>query len=507
MTGALMTALLGPPVLAGGAPAGAATPGANPNGVLRYGIDLNDTFSNTFDPGQSTNDCGYAIYSNIYDSALAPSNTQVLPSLIQSWQVTPTSVTLHIRPGVVFSNGDPVDANAVAQSIMHIRMSPFRSSLTAIESMQVANPDTLVLNLNRPTPGDLLWALTYIDGMVMDPASIANAATSPVGAGPFTLQNYQQGSSIQLKANPRYWNKSQYHLGGVNFIQVSPGPQSVGALESGAVDMIALEPENYPQVKGDSNIGIAVTQSYDYMVIQMRENAAPFNDPKIRAALEYAVNRAAINQAVYDGLGQPAYQPWPNFSPAFNKSVGDRYTYQPQKARALLAKAGHPRGVHFTLVVPAGDATFARSALIMQSELAQAGFFMTIKQVTPSDLLTEVYLHGVGDALLSSQLTNGPDLANNFESEYEGLGFQAQHLGTENPTLTPLIQQASESINANVQGPLMQKAGAIAMSTGTEIPIVFQPSIIAYNKTVVGGKVVAPIGQCRSNLSGIYIKK
>jgi ABC-type transport system substrate-binding protein len=70
-----------------------------------------------------------------------------------------------------------------------------------------------------------------------------------------------------------------------------------------------------------------------------------------------------------------------------------------------------------------------------------------------------------------------------------------------------LINQALETVNPAVQGPIMQKAGATALATGTEVPIVFQPSIVAYNKSVVGGHVTAPIGQCRSNLAGIYIKK
>jgi peptide/nickel transport system substrate-binding protein len=486
----------------------AATSGTpNPHGVLKYGADLDETFSGTFDPAASTNDCSYTEYTGLYDSLLSPGNTKVSPRLAASYTSTPTSITFHLRPGATFSNGAPVTAATVAASIDHIKTSPYRFSLSYIQSVQTVDPETVTFQLNKPVAGDVLWAMTYIDGMQLDPSALPTTTAAPASSGPFTLVSYRQGSSLVLKANPTYWNKSAYKLGGVDFVQVSAGPQQVSALESGAVDMLALQPEDYAAVKALPGIGVATTPSSDYLLIQTRQNAPPFNNAKVRAAMEYAVDRTAINRAVFSGLGQAAFQPFPATSAAFNKSVGDKYTYQPKKARAILAAAGHPKGVKFTLVIPGGSATFNRTAQILQAEMGAAGFHVTIQQVNGADLFTEVYLHGVGDAVLSEELTNGPDLANNFESEYTGVGFAGKQLGTTNSTLTPLVDTALTSLNPSVQGPPMQKASAIAMATGTEVPLIFEPSVVAYNKSRVGGTVVAPIGGCRSNLAGIYIKK
>jgi peptide/nickel transport system substrate-binding protein len=479
----------------------------DPNGVLKYGADLDETFSGTFDPGQSTNDCSYTEYTALYNSLLAPGNDSVSPLAAASYTDTPTSITFHLQPGATFSDATPVTAAAVQASIAHIKTSPMRFSLGYIQNVEAVNPTTVTFILNKPVAGDVLWAMTYIDGMVMNPSSIATASTKPVGSGPFTLVSYQQGSSIVMKANPTYWDKSAYRLGGVDFVQVSAGPQQVSALETGAVDMLAVQPEDYTAVRNLPNIGIATTRSADYLLMQTRQNAAPFNDAKVRAALEYAVDRSAINSAVFSGLGEPAYQPFPSWSPAYNQTVGNRYTYQPAKAKAMLAAAGHPDGINFTLVIPSGSATFSRTAQILQAEMAPSGFHMTIQQVNGADLVTQVYLHGQGDAVLSEELTNGPDWANNFESEYTGVGFEGQHLGTTNATLTPLVDQALTSLSPSVQGPPMQQASQIAMATGTEVPLIFEPSVIAYNKDRVGGTVTAPIGGCRSNLAGIYIKK
>jgi hypothetical protein len=139
--------------------------------------------------------------------------------------------------------------------------------------------------------------------------------------------------------------------------------------------------------------------------------------------------------------------------------------------------------------------------------MAPAGFKMNIQQVNPTDLFTDVYEHGQGDTVLTEELTNGPDLANNFEAEYTGIGFAGRELGDTNATITPLVDKALTSLSPSVQGPPMRQASTIVMSTGTEVPLIFEPSVVAYNKDRVGGTVVAPIGECRSNLAGIYIKK
>jgi peptide/nickel transport system substrate-binding protein len=485
----------------------------NPNGVLRFGVDLNDSFSNDFDPGTGTNDCSFAELSQIYSSitdepAGTQGNNEILPGLAQSWQISGSTLTLHIRPNVVFSDGEPVTAAAVMQSIEHVRKSPLRTSLEAIVSMDPTNATTLVLQLKQPpTPGDLLLAFSFIDGMVMAPNSIANASTTPIGAGPFVLKSYQPGAEIALVANKRYWDKSAYKLGGVDFVQLTEGPQQIGALIGGAVDMIELMPGDYATAKANPNIGIAVTPSYQYMLMQLRENSPPFNIPAVRAALEYAVNRAELNKIVLDGLGQPAYQPFPSTSPGYNPTVGNKYTYQPAKAKAMLAQAGYPHGVNFDLVFPAGVSEYQSAAEIMKAELAPAGFNMSITQVPPADILTDVYENKEANAVLIENSSNGPDLANNFESEYEGTGFVSQALGSFNASVTTLVKQASYSISATYQGPYMQKASAIVMSQGLEVPIAFIPEIVAYNKNRVGGRVVAPIGICKANLMGIYIKK
>src|SRR5271166_231171 len=167
----------------------------------------------------------------------------------------------------------------------------------------------------------------------------------------------------------------------------------------------------------------------------------------------------------------------------------------------MLAAAGYPHGFSFKFIVPGGSATFGRAGAIIQQEMQAAGIHANIDQIPGGDIFTDVYQNKEGDGLLSLQLSNGPDISNNYESAYEPTGYAAQQLGTVNQQLTPLILKANASLSPSLQGPLMHQVGQDVLTQGLEVPVAFEPMIIAYNKSRVGGHVVAPIGQCRSDLA------
>jgi peptide/nickel transport system substrate-binding protein len=176
--------------------------------VLKYGFDLNNEFSNDFAPATEENDCSYTVTSNIYQSMTTPGNSAIAGGVAQSWTVSNNSstITFTIRPGLEFSNGQPVTSADVAASLNHTKTSPLRSSLFAISSIQTPDPSTVVVNLDKPTAGDFLWAMSYVDGQIYPANATSTQSKTPVGAGPFVLKSYQQGSSIVLTKNPKYWD-------------------------------------------------------------------------------------------------------------------------------------------------------------------------------------------------------------------------------------------------------------------------------------------------------------
>jgi peptide/nickel transport system substrate-binding protein len=480
------------------------------NGVLKYALDLPNAFGDNFDPGTEVNDCSYAVTSLIFDTLVADgSNTKVSPGAAASWDVDPTftTITFHLKPNLTYSDGTPVTADAVKQSLLHIKKSPLRTSLLVISNIDTPDPATVVLHLTKPVAGDLLWALTYEDGMLVAPSDLDNAADKPVGSGPFTLSSFQTGQLISLKANPKYRDAAKYKLAGVDFVQVGAGPQAVTALKSGQVDMINLRPEDYPAVKADPNLGISTTPSLDYTTMQLRETEPPFNNAQVRAALEFAVDRNEINKVVYNGQNEIASQPFPKFAAGYDKSIAKTYKYDPKKAKQMLTAAGFPNGVSFDMVIPSGEPTFERMAPLLQNEMQRAGFTAKIDRVLGGDFFTDVYVKKQGQGVLSLALTNGPALWSNFQSNYTPVGFTANAFGSVNQQMTDLVAQANKSLDPKVAGPPMQQASGLVMSQGLEVPLVFEKAMVAYDKSKVGGPPKAPIGTCRSDLAGVYIKK
>ncbi len=483
----------------------------DPNGILRYARDLPNLFGDNFNPGTLNNDCSYGVTNLILESVTKDgSNTEISGGVAERWEVSDDSltVTLHLYADNVFSDGTPVDGEAVKASLLNTKKSPQRTSLFAIDTIDVPDPLTVVLHLKTPVAGDLLWAFTYIDGQIVSPSSLADAEEHPIGSGPFKLKSFEAGQLIELEKNDSYRDAKKYKLGGVQFVQVGQGPQAVTALKSDEVDMIDLRPEDFPAVDADPSLGISVTESLDYTLLQLRQDEAPFDNEEVRAALEFAVDRKALNKVVYNGQNEIADQPFPKVSAAHNKSLEGKYSYKPKKAKKMLETAGFPDGVEFDMVVPAGAPTFERMGPLLKNQMAKAGFIANIIPVAGGEYFSEVFGKKTGQAVVSVALTNGPASWNNFQSNYTDTGFVANAFGSVRPDIEALVVEARKTIDdPEGSGELMQQAGAIIMEKGYEIPLVFEQSMVAYSKERVGGPPNAPIGACRSNLEGVFIKK
>jgi peptide/nickel transport system substrate-binding protein len=505
---AAQTTTTGAPGAGSGRVSSGGTP--DPNGVLRVGVDFSNVFTpNTYDPATSLNSCDKIDQSLIYDTLtqLSPSG-QLEPGLAQSWEFTPggTSLTIHIRPNVSFSDGTPVDATAVKASILHVKSSPLRTSLAVIKTITVVDPLTLRLDLTLPTPADLLYAWNDLDGMVIAPSGIATAATHPVGSGPYVLAS-ANNSEIVLKKNPNYWNAAAYQPAEIHFISVGTGPPSVAALKAGSIDMTAFDAESLAVVKADPTLGYNLRSSHEYLNIQFRLDTPPVNNPLVRQAINFAVDRNEINNVVLAGTGMVTDETFAPDQPiAFNPSVANEYSYDPAKARQLLAQAGFPNGITFTLVIPGGITLAEREAPLLQNEMAKAGITMKIVSVDPGQLLTSFYLHKENDSIAIPYPAE-EEYARELYDKYGALGFTAKLTGSVRPELESLMIQGQGTLDPATLTPLMQQAAKITTDEALEVPIAFMPQMLAWNLSKIGGNPNAGSDPCRPDYSGFFVKK
>ncbi len=490
-------------VSAGGTP--------DPNGVLRFGVDFSNVFTaNSFDPAGSFNSCDKIDQGLIYDTLTQLSPTgQLEPGLAQSWDFTPggTSLTIHLRPNVTFSDGTPVDATAVKASILHVKSSPLRTSLSVIKDINIVDPLTLQLDLTLPTPADLLYAWNDLDGMVIAPSAISTAAAHPVGSGPYVLTS-ASNSEIVLKKNPNYWNAAAYQPAEIDFISVGTGPPSVAALKAGSIDMTQFDAESLPVVKPDTTLGYNLRTSHEYLTIEFRLDTPPVNNLLVRQAINYAVDRNEINNVVLAGKGIVTDETFAPDQPiAYNASVANEYTYDPAKAKQLLAQAGFPNGITFSLVIPGGITLAEREAPLLQNEMAKAGITMKIVSVDPNQLLTSFYLHKENDAI-AIPYSAEEEYARELYDKYGALGYTSKLTGSvQGGEMENLMIQGQGTLDPVTLKPLAQRLAQLTTDKALEVPIAFMPQMLAWNLSKVGGNPNAGSDPCRPDFSGFFVKK
>jgi ABC-type transport system substrate-binding protein len=493
------------------AAAGCSGAGGNDAGSsLRYGYDLSAQFTNTFDMAKSTGDCDQIPDYYIYDSLLHwdPTTDQPTPGLAESYQLDGRTLTLKIRPGVKFTDGTPFDAAAVKQGLERNNANSQLTSLDIIASMEVVDPLTLKINIKDDTGIQLVYAFTGRDGYIMSPKTKGTAGKQPVGAGPFKFEAFKPGSSIELVKNPDYWQKGVYDFPGITFTQTSTGPPAVSALKAGDVDLIRFEAESYQTLKDDSKVGVAVQPTSAYLQLQFRTKGnSPFTNPLVRQAVRYAINTKEINDIVQDGQGTPANQALPSSSPGYNPEVAGTYPYIPDKARQLLTQAGYPNGLDFTMVIPGGNiANMERQGALIQDQLGKVGLRAKIERVLGTDIATQYYIAGKGDAFAAARLATKyfPGV---YYDQWGKFQFVAIWNGAERDDITNNSLAALSTADLNQAAALTRQSAKIVSDEALEAPIAFMPQFLAYDKARAGGTVGGQTDICDPpQLQGLKMK-
>jgi ABC-type transport system substrate-binding protein len=310
------------------------------------------------------------------------------------------------------------------------------------------------------------------------------------------------------KANPTYWGKQSnpWHIGGVTFQQVSVGPPEVTALKSGAVDIVAIQPSDYPSIKGNSSYGVNTQSATDYLQFQFRFTP-PFDNLNVRQAVEDAINRSQINQVVQSGLGEVATEPFSKTSPAYDPSLANLYSYNPAKAKQLLQQSGLPLPIKVTMAIPGGNiASMADQGAIIQQNLDAVGFNVSITPIPGNAIASQYYIGGVGNAF-AAQRPGEPYPPQQIADQWATGQFVAKYSKGENPQITTIINNALTAGTADQVFGLTKQALGIVMNQALDVPIAFSVQVSGYNTSRVGGQVYAQTGVCNAPImNGITVK-
>jgi peptide/nickel transport system substrate-binding protein len=377
--------------------AAAAAQEATPGGSVNMGI-VADVQS--FDPPIPGDNPSIWTMLNIYDQLLrvAKSGQEVEPCLAESYELSDDllTYTFKLRPGVVFHDGTPLTAADVKYCIDRVSFaeeSGWLSLFTAVAETAAPDDATFVLNVKQP------WA-PMIANMALFAASIypraaheaqgAELFEQPIGTGPFVLESWQKGASIVLKKNPDYWLEGQPYLDEVVFSIVPDANTRIVQLQSGDMDIASDVPfSQIDALEADDSLQVLVAPvgRVDYVAINHQRE--PFGDAKVRQALNLAVDKAAIVQAVLYGRAEVAQSALPRMR--FWNDETAPYPYDPERARQLLAESEAGGGFSTTLGVTAGDAEHTAVATIMKDQLAQVGIEVEIYEGESAALYVDTF--------------------------------------------------------------------------------------------------------------------
>jgi peptide/nickel transport system substrate-binding protein len=365
-------------------------PPAVAQSTLRIGLAEDP---DVLDPTLARTYVGRIVFASICDKLFdIDEKLNIVPQLALGHETSADgkTVTIKIRPGVKFHDGTAMDAAAVKASLeRHISMTgSFRKpELAAVASVDAVDAATIRLNLARPF-SPLISQLADRAGMIMSPAATAAAGDKfglkPICAGPYRFVERVQQDRIVVERFADYWDKRNVHIDRIIYRPIVDSTVRLANLKSGSLDLIerALATD-LPEIKSNPKLKLATQTEIGYqglslnMALGEAGKSGPFGDRRVRAALEAAIDRAALNSVVFSGEFLPGNQ-WispkhPYYAPRFPVPGRDI-----AKAKRLLAEAGLKMPVPVDFMVP-NNPESRQVAELIQSMAKEAGFDMKIR--------------------------------------------------------------------------------------------------------------------------------
>ncbi len=355
----------------------------------------------TLDPQKTTSFTSHETFTQIFDGmVMRDEKGNVLPHLALSWEFQDDNkcVVFKLRPGVVFHDGTPVNAEAVAFTVKrHLdpaTASPTKFICGPLQRAEVIDETTVAYIYSAPFV--TLWVgLGGAYQAILSPAAVAKLGAdfgrNPVGSGPFKFDKWQPDSGIKLLRNDRHMfinkrfkNDKPAHLDSIEYVVIPEDAPRLAALQSNEIQVIAgfnaVPLDKLAQVKRLRNVKVLQRTALSCYGLAFNTKLAPTSDPKVRLALSMAIDKNKVLQLALGGNGDLAYSVLgPAFPQVLPNAKDIAPKYDPAKAKALLAEAG---AANLKLRLSSNDDSANRRACeVIQAELKAVGVDVAIEAV------------------------------------------------------------------------------------------------------------------------------
>ena len=325
-------------------------------------------------------------------------NMKIIPMLATEYEANEdaTEYVIHLRQGISFTDGTPFNAEAAKANLdrwgdKELGLKRTTLLCNVIDSTEIVDEYTVKVKLSQSF-GAFISTLAHPACVLMSPKVIAEGndacADHPVGTGQYIFKEWIAGDHATVTLNKEWWGYDAEICGGTALVEPDAGFKSVtfrpvaenatrvAMLQSGDADFIWPVPtESMQALAGDTNIYVGAEEGMVVRCLFMNNQKAPFNDKRVRQAVNYAINKDAYIAVVKNSLSSAASS---IIGPATQHYKGnDPYPYDPEKAKELLAEAGYPDGFETTLICASTTGNLKQGEFIQQ-QLAQVGITMNI---------------------------------------------------------------------------------------------------------------------------------
>ncbi|MDE2335662.1 MAG: glutathione ABC transporter substrate-binding protein [Rhodospirillales bacterium] len=311
----------------------------------------------TLDPGDANDTLSQSAARLMLEGLLTfDHNMQVVPLLAESFEANDkaTEFTFHLRQGITFHDGTPFDAEAVkinfervANPANHLKR---LSLLSMLERVDVLDAHTARCVLKYPF-GAFIPTIAHPALQLLSPAAIKTygkqVGRHPVGTGPFAFASWQP-DTLKVVKHAGYWQKGLPHLDALTIRSDPEDGARIAMLRAGEAQMITpIPPQQAQLIQHDPKLALINDPSIVVRYIAMNVNKKPYNDPRVRQALNHAVNKELFAKVVYNGFADPLLSAEPPHITFYQQQAA--YDYNPEKAKQLLAAAGYAHGFEATM--------------------------------------------------------------------------------------------------------------------------------------------------------------
>ncbi|WP_211747051.1 ABC transporter substrate-binding protein [Paenibacillus sp. Marseille-Q4541] len=494
-------------------------PGVQTELVMGRGGD-----SVALDPAIVTDGESLKITQQVFDTLIdyKEGTTEVEGELAESWEVSPDGLkyVFKLRPGVKFHDGTDLDAEAVVFNFTRWSdpTSEFKfegdsfdyydsmfgpDGSRVIKEVKAIDEATVEFTLNNPQ-APFLQNIAMPSFGIASPAAIQEKKetfkSEPVGTGPFVFKEWKRSDSITLDKNVSYWKEGYPKLERVIVRSIPDNTARFNALQNGEIDLMEdLSPDHLSTLESNSELQKIERPPFNLAYIGFNLKKQPFDNPKVRIALNHAVNKQGIIDAFFAGQAVPAVNPMPPTLWGYNDKIAD-YEYDLEKAKQLLAEAGYPDGLpgEYTFYAMPVSRPYMpdgkKVAEVIQADFEKIGVKVNIESPEWATYLEDVQAGEKDDIYMLGWTGDNGDPDNFIYTLLDKDAIPSNNYSYyANEELHTILVEAQQETDQDKRSDLYMKAQEIIKADAPWVPLVHTTPLLAA-KANLKGYVPAPTG-------------